>query len=172
MQTLKTNLKTTLISLAIAGSLGSSLAVLADTVRDKTFEGLVVEDIVVIEKLPSEVRTGSVRVTDDDDAVMAGQAKLTSSEAATIATTALPGKVIETKLDNENDYLIWEVEIIDAKGHETQLKIDAGNGRLLAAEREDDEDDEDDEDKDEGKSKGSSWKFWEDNDRDELEDHD
>jgi len=167
MRTLKTNLKTTLISLAIAGSLGSSLAVLADTVRDKTFEGLVVEDIVVIEKLPGEVRTGSVRVTDDDDAIMAGQARLTSSEAATIATTALPGKVTETKLDDENG--VWEVEIIDAKGHETELKIDAGNGRLLAAEREDDEDDED---KDEGKSKGSSWKFWEDNDRDELQDHD
>ena len=166
MRTLKTNLKTTLISLAIAGSLGSSLAVLADTVRDKTFEGLVVEDIVVIEKLPGEVRTGSVRVTDDDDAVIAGQARLTSSEAATIATTALPGKVTETKLDDENGYLVWEVEIIDAKGHETELKIDAGNGRLLAAEREDRED------KDEGKSKGSSWKFWEDNDRDELQDHD
>ena len=166
MQTLKTNLKTTLISLAIAGSLGSSLAVLADTSKDKPFKGLVVEDIVVIEKIPSEVQIGSVRVTDDDDAAMAGQARLTSSEAATIATTALPGKVTETKLDDENGYLVWEVEIIDAKGHETELKIDAGNGRLLAAEREDDED------KDEGKSKGSSWKFWEDNDRDELEDHD
>jgi len=166
MQTLKTSLKTTLISLAIAGSLGSSFAVLAETARDKPFEGLVVEDIVVIEKLPSEVRTGSVRVRDDDDAVMVGQARLTSSEAAAIATTALPGKVIETKLDNENGYLIWEVEIIDANGHETELKIDAGNGRLLAAEREDDED------KDEEKSKGSNWKFWEDNDRDELQDHD
>ena len=166
MQTLKTSLKTTLISLAIAGSLGSSLAVLAETARDKPFEGLVVEDIVVIEKLPSEVRTGSVRVRDDDDAVMVDQARLTSSEAAAIATTALPGKVIETKLDNENGYLIWEVEIIDANGHETELKIDAGNGRLLAAEREDDED------KDEEKSKGSNWKFWEDNDRDELQDHD
>lgn len=166
MQTLKTTLKTTLIFLAIAGSLGSSLAVLADTSRDKPFEGLVVEDIVVIEKLPSEVRNGSVRVKDDDDAAMAGQARLTSSEAAKIATTALPGKVIETKLNDENGYLIWEVEIIDANGHETQLKIDAGNGRLLAAESEDDED------KDEGESKGSSWKFWEDNDKDEQQDRD
>ncbi len=97
---------------------------------------------------------------------MAGQARITASKAAKIATTALPGKVIEIKLDDENGYLIWEVEIIDANGHETQLKIDAGNGRLLVAESEDDED------KDEGKSKGSSWKFWEDNDKDEQKDHD
>ncbi len=159
-------LKTTLISLAIAGTLGSNFTVLADPTRDKSFEGLVVEDIVVIEQLPTEVQSGSVQVKNDDDAAMASQAKLTSSEASKIATMAFPGKVIETKLDDENDYLIWEVEIIDAKGHEAQLKIDAGNGRLLAAESEDDED------KDEGKSKGSSWKFWEDNDKDEYLDRD
>ena len=163
-------LKITLISLAIAGLLGSSFAVLADTAKGKLFEGLVVEDIVVIEQLPREVQSGSVQVKNDDDAAMAGQAKVTSSEAAKIATTALPGKVIETKLDDENGYLVWEVEIIGTDGHETQLKIDAGNGRLLAAEREDDEGK--DEDNDEGKSKGGSWKFWKDNDKDELQDHD
>lgn len=159
-------LKTTMISLAIACMLGSSLPVLADTAKSKTFEGLVVEDTVVIEKLPSEVRHGSVRAKDDDGAAIAGQARLTSSEAAKIATTALPGKVSETNLDDENGYLIWEVEIIDPNGHETQLKIDAGNGRLLAAESESDED------RDEGESKGSSWKFWEDNDKDEQQDRD
>jgi len=154
-------LKTTLISLAIAGTLGSNFTVLADTTRDKPFEGLVVEDIVVIGQLPTEVQSGSVRVKDDDDATMAGQAGLTSSEAAKIATTALPGKVIETKLDDENGYLIWEVEIIGTDGHETEFKIDAGNGRLLAAANENGEDDEG---KDEEKGEDSSWwTFWEDN---------
>lgn len=140
-------LKTTLISLAITGSLGSSFAVLADTAKEKLFEGLVVEDIVLIEQLPSEVQSGSMRAKNDDDAAMVGQTKLTSSEAAEIAIMALPGKVIETKLDNENGYLIWEVEIINGKGNETKLMIDAGNGHLLAAESEEDE--------------GFNWRFWE-----------
>ncbi len=143
-------LKTSLITLAIAGSLGSSFALLAETTKNKPFEGLLVEDVVVIEQLPTEVQSGSVRVKDDDDAAMASQARITASEAAKIATTALPGKIIEIELEDEDDYLIWEAKIVGANGHETELKIDAGNGRLLAAEKEDD----------------SWWKFWEDNDDD------
>ncbi len=139
MQTLKTSLKTTLISLVIAGSLGSSLAVLADTTRDKPFEGLVVEDVVVIEQLPTEAQNGSVRVKDDDDAAMISQAKITAREAAKIATIALPGKVSEIELEDEESYLIWEAKVIGANGDKTELKIDAGNGRLLAADKEDED---------------------------------
>lgn len=163
--------KKTLIAITITGILsGSSLAVLADTAKDQPFEGLVVEDVIVIEQLPTEVQTGSLNVKNNDESNMASKAKITSSEAARIATTARPGTVVKTKLDDENGYLVWEVEMIGPKGKETKLMIDAGNGRLLAAER-DNEDEDEDKNENEKKS-GKGWKFWEDSDKDEHQDRD
>jgi uncharacterized membrane protein YkoI len=104
---------------------------LADAGKGKPFEGIVVEDVVVIQ-LPAEVESGSVQIRDDSDQSMAAKSKISSSQAADIAAKAVPGKVVETRLDDENGYLIWEVETIGEQGRQAQLKIDAGNGRLLA----------------------------------------
>lgn len=146
--------KKTLIAITVSGVLtGSSLAALADTNKGQPFEGVVVEDVIVMEQFPTEVKTGSIKVTDDSKRVMAAQAKITSIDAATIALKALPGTVVGTKLDDENDYLVWEVNVLDADGQKAELKIDAGDGRLLAVEAK-------------KKGKHSSWKFWEDNDND------
>ena len=126
-------------------------------------------------QFPAEVQSGSIAVKDDNETAMAAQAKITSSEAAQIAQKGLPGKVVQTRLDDENGYLVWEVEVIGDQGQKTQLKIDAGDGRLLAveagetAEHEGASDrehrDGDREDQDEGTH--SSWKLWEHNDQDE-----
>jgi len=112
-----------------------------------------------LEKFPTEVKTGSVKLKDDSKQEIVSLAKITSSEAAAIAKKALPGTVVKTKLDDENDYLVWEVKLIDSKNQENKLMIDAGNGHILAVER-DDEDEH------------SSWKFWKDNDKDEHKDRD
>lgn len=165
----------TLIALGVVGALsGTAASVLAvnDKTADKPFEGVVVEDVVVIEQLPPEVQSGSIRMNDGNERARAAQARVSASDAVQIAMKALPGKVVESRLDEENGYLIWEVEVVNAQGQEAQLKIDAGDGRLLAAEAgEDGErhdgDRKDDEREDHAQSKHSSWKFWEDNDRDE-----
>ena len=166
MQTLK--LKTTMITLIVAGMLGGSIPVLADTTKDKPFDGSVVENIVMLDQLPTEVQSGSIKVGDANEQTMADMAKLGAFDALQIATKANPGKVVELQLDEENGFLIWEVTEQTADGQELQLKLDAGNGRLLAAESGDqngDKSDNDHEDRDEGKH--SSWKFWEDHDQDE-----
>lgn len=153
-------LKSTLIALAVTGALGSSLTVLAAGNDDKPFEGLVVENIVVVDQLPDEVQSGSIALDedgDDSDRTMARLARLTSSEAARIAVRALPGKVTSTRLDDENGYLVWNVEVVSPDHQEVEFMIDAGNGRLLAAENEGDDEDED---------TRWNWKFWEDNDKD------
>lgn len=153
-------LKSTIIALAVTGALGSSLTVLAAGNHDKPFEGLVVEDFVVLEQIPEEVESGSIALDedgDDSDRTLAGLARLTFSEAADVALRALPGKVISTRLDNENGYLVWNVEVVGPDHQEVEFMIDAGNGRLLAAENEDDDDDGD---------TRWNWKFWEDNDKD------
>jgi len=53
------------------------------------------------------------------------------------------------------------VEVVSPDHQEVEFMIDAGNGRLLAAENEGD-----DEDEDEDEDTRWNWKFWEDNDKD------
>lgn len=123
----------TVIAIAVSGALtGSALAALADTAQGKPFEGLVVEDVVVMEQLPREVQSGSIRVSGDDERALAAQAKVSAAEAARIAATASAGQVVEVKLDADNGFLVWEVEVISTAGTEMDLTIDASNGRLLA----------------------------------------
>lgn len=171
------------IAITVTGALtGSAVAALADTAEGKPFEGVVVEDVIVVDQFPTEVQGGSIAVNDDDERAMVAQAKIASGDAARIAQTALPGQVVETQLGDENGFLVWEVEVIDDKGQEAQLKIDAGDGRLLAVEagnqaehegegdREDrngDRDDHDGDREDRDEDKHSRWKFWEDHDQDE-----
>ena len=167
-------LKKSLIAISVAGVLtGTALTALADNVKDKPFEGFAVEGAVTMEHFPNEVDNGSILLKDDSKQTMVAKARLNSNEAADIARKALPGTVVEAKLDNENGYLVWEVKVLGDKGQEAQLKIDAGNGHLLAiGASEDDEDDGEGDHENRDKEKHSSWKFWEDNDQDEHEDRD
>ncbi len=119
-----------------------------------------------IDQLPTDVHSGSILLGKGDDATMAAQTKISASKAIEIANEALPGKVIEAKLENERGYLVWEVEIVKASGKEIELMIDAGNGRLLAAVHEKKEDEEDEQ---KGK-RHHWWEFWEDNDQDRHHD--
>lgn len=171
------SVKKSLIAIAVTTALaGAAVTTQADDAKGKTFDGVVVEGVVVMEQFPAEVQKGSIQVKDDNEQARAQQAKIDSSEAAAIAARALPGKVVKTKLDDENGYLIWEVEVLGDKDQETQLKIDAGNGHLLAIDageegdhqdgdhRDGEHKDGDHEDRED--EKHSSWKFWEKNDQD------
>lgn len=153
--------KKTIVIITVAGVLtGSALAALAGSTNGKPFEGVVVQDVVVMDQFPNEVQSGSIQTKDDSEQAMAAKSKLSSNEAADVAAKAVPGKVVETQLGDENGYLIWEVETIGNNGQDAQLKIDAGNGRLLAIKTGDN-------DKRHEKGEHGSWKFWEDHDRDE-----
>jgi hypothetical protein len=157
--------KKSIIVITVTGALtGSALAAFADTAKGQPFEGVVVEDVVVIDQLPTEVQSGSVPIRDDNEQRMAAKSKISSSQAADIAVGAVPGKVVETRLDDENGYLVWEVETIGEQGRQAQLKIDAGNGRLLAIQTGDQEESQHGDREEPEHEKHSSWKFWEDHD--------
>ncbi len=162
-------LHATVVALTMGSVLaGSGMYAFAENTGNadaKPFEGIVVEGIVVVEQLPTEVQSGSIKVGDANEQAMANMAKLDAFDALQIAAKASPGKVVELQLDDENGFLIWEVAEMTPDGKELQLKLDAGDGRLLAAETGEHNDAED---RDEGKH--SSWKFWEDNDDDEKGD--
>jgi len=48
-----------------------------------------------------------------------------------------PGRLLEVKLEEEKDTLIYEVELLDNEGRVWELKLDAVTGELLKRERDD-----------------------------------
>ncbi len=113
----------------------------AGTSRNKT---------TALNQLPQEVRKGSIKIPDaardEHEENLIRLANIPFAEAVNIAHTAVPGRVVEAKLDEENSYLVWEVTIIEMQGHKVELKIDAGNGKLLAMQVDEKEDDKEDDD--------------------------
>jgi uncharacterized membrane protein YkoI len=64
-------------------------------------------------------------------------AKISMSEATAKASAAVSGKVTEAALENEDGYLVYSVEIVNADRSKSEVLIDAGNGAILATESDD-----------------------------------
>lgn len=68
-----------------------------------------------------------------------GLAKIDQAAAEKAALDAVPGTVKDAELGNENGFVVWEVEVSANDGTLQEVKVDAGNGQILAQEAEDDE---------------------------------
>lgn len=69
------------------------------------------------------------------------KAKITADVAKSAALKAVPGTVKKVSLDNENGNLVYSVEIQAASGS-VDVKVDAGNGQVLAQDRDSGQDNE------------------------------
>ncbi len=67
----------------------------------------------------------------DETAALERLATIGPDEASAAATGAVPGVVGKVELDNENGSVVYSVEITDASGGQTDVKVDAGNGTVL-----------------------------------------
>jgi len=74
---------------------------------------------------------GSILVKGGDEAVLAGMAKIPIGSAVSEALKTVPGKVLKAELENEDGYLVYGVEIVKADHQIADVKVDAGNGRVL-----------------------------------------
>ncbi len=92
-------------------------------------------------KLPDEVKSSSVKLPRgvESQAEFAKHARLTQQEAEAAALAVMPGQIVKAKLDDEDGYLVWQIDVKHAKGI-TEIAVDAGNGKALAAEAEGDDD--------------------------------
>src|SRR5215216_6831944 len=75
---------------------------------------------------------GSVSVAGKNESSVHKLANIDEAAAEQVALKAAPGKVHETELETtDNGYLVYEIEIAgdDGKGHE--VTVDAGNGKVL-----------------------------------------
>ncbi|WP_297070804.1 PepSY domain-containing protein [Thermococcus sp.] len=58
-------------------------------------------------------------------------AKITPGQAKSAALAKVNGTAIKVSLDNENGYLVYSVEVKATKGLMKDVKVDAGNGKVL-----------------------------------------
>ena len=104
---------------------------------------------------------GSIQVKEDEvageseqeeSARLSDKAEVSEQDAKAAALAAVGGgTVTDSELGNENGSLIWEIEVTKTDGSQVEVKVDAGNGTVLAQEAEDEDGTEDgteDEDED------------------------
>lgn len=92
-----------------------------------------------VAKLPDEVKSSSIKLPHGTESrtQFAQYAKVSQQQAEAAALAVQQGKVIKSKLDEEDGYLVWQVYVKHARGT-TEVAVDAGNGKVLAAESGDD----------------------------------
>lgn len=57
--------------------------------------------------------------------------KITLLEALKIATEVVPGRVVEAKLEDEEDMTFYEIEIISGEGMMVEVQVDANSGQII-----------------------------------------
>jgi len=77
---------------------------------------------------------GSIPIQNENEAGFAGMAKISFDSAVKAALQAVPGKVLKAELENENGYLVYGVEIVKADRQIADVKVDAGDGKVLKVE--------------------------------------
>jgi uncharacterized membrane protein YkoI len=69
-----------------------------------------------------------------NDAALASKAKISGDEAVKAVKAAYPDNTIQgAVLGDENGYLIYEVKMTDKAGKNSEVKVDAGNAKILAS---------------------------------------
>lgn len=72
------------------------------------------------------------------------KAEISKEEAITISLEEVPGKAVQTELEDEDGKTVYEVDVKAEDGKMWDLEINAGNGDVLQKETDDDGRDEDD----------------------------
>ena len=93
---------------------------------------------------------GANLMADSDDAATAAaqqSAKISMTQAISIAEQATGGQSTEAEFELEDGVAMYEVEIAMADGSEVEVMIDAQSGSVLSQETEDDDDEKDEEEK-------------------------
>jgi uncharacterized membrane protein YkoI len=71
----------------------------------------------------------------DESAALAKLAKISEADAKNAALAKFPGATIgKATLGDENGSVVWEIQLTDANKAPQEVKVDAGNGAILAVE--------------------------------------
>jgi uncharacterized membrane protein YkoI len=121
----------------IAGGFGAAAAVSGDG-EDDHDEPRITGSVTA----PAEDET----MTDaEEDAGLAALATISAEEAGAAAVAAVGGTVTMVEIDDEDGFVVYDVDVRTDSGI-VEVTVDAGDGTVLADERDDDHDDGRDED--------------------------
>lgn len=67
-------------------------------------------------------------------------AKISSSQAAIVATNVVQGNVLSVSLEKEDGFLVYAVEIVNPTTGLNEINVDAGDGKILSKELKHDND--------------------------------
>ena len=89
------------------------------------------------EDAATEAADDAAEKADDaaEAAALTALAKITPDQASAAASKAVAGKAGIATLDEENGFVVYEVDVTAADGTITEVTIDAGNGSVLAQEK-------------------------------------
>ena len=91
-----------------------------------------------------EAYKGSVSVAGKNESSLHKLANIDEAAAEQGALKAVPGTVHETQLEtSDNGYLIYDIEIAGDDGKEHEVTVDAGNGKVLHQDLEEEADESD-----------------------------
>lgn len=95
---------------------------------------------------PGSITVDESSLPEDDAAerdALAALATVNEAAAGAAATDSLGGgEVVSAELEDEDGFVVWEVEVRAADGTVQEVTVDAGDARILGTEREDDEADD------------------------------
>jgi uncharacterized membrane protein YkoI len=74
---------------------------------------------------------------DDDNKLQNVSPKISLEEAKKIALAEIKGTVTEAELDDDDNRLLYEIEILTSNHREAEVKVDATTGKVLKAEIDD-----------------------------------
>jgi uncharacterized membrane protein YkoI len=75
---------------------------------------------------------GSVSVAGKNESTLHKLANIDQAAAEKVALEAVPGTVHETELEaSDNGYVVYDIEISGDDGREHEVIVDAGNGKVL-----------------------------------------
>jgi uncharacterized membrane protein YkoI len=77
---------------------------------------------------------GSIQIKNEEEAGFAGMAKISMDSAINAALKEVQGKALKAELENENGSLVYGVEIAKTDHQLFDVKVDAGDGKILKVE--------------------------------------
>jgi len=129
-------LKRTLSAVAVAAGLGVGAAGVANavsgggqTATPDTATTNQAQDPSY--KASVQIPEGSTENDQAEAAALQAAAKISPDQAKQAALAAVPGTAAKVELENENGNVVYGVEVT-ANGTTTDVKVDAGNGSVLA----------------------------------------
>ncbi len=97
------------------------------------FAGFIaLSGVVMAQYDANEIQHGTINVSGHDEAAYPSLATVTFEQAAQKAIEAVPGSVLKTQLEDENGFLVYEIEMVTPDLKVMEIKVDAGSGEVLA----------------------------------------